>query len=118
MELASWFFGITGFVLTLLFLGIVWYWMKYGAVEEGEMKTAANLKMLGYMFLISAVWFMCGVLGPPGSALRPEMVLKYGTLDTAIFTAYMLMVFLLVGFLLIFLGQRKACKARIKKCSE
>lgn len=110
VEIVSWYFGALGIALTILFVGIVWYWMKYNNVEEGKMRTAAKFKLIGYLFLLMAAWFMCGVAGYPGAALRPDEA----NYDMAISIAYLVMLFLFVGFSFVFLGQRQAYKAKLK----
>ena len=112
VEIASWFFGLLGGLIVLLYLGSGWFWMKRRIDERAGMKMAEDLKMGGYMLLVIGVWFMCGVLGPPGSLLRPEIVSRYGTLEMAVSISYTVMTLLMLGFLLIFLGQWRAYKAR------
>jgi len=110
MEIISWFFGIMGFLLVIFFLGTVWYWMKYNKVEESGLKAAEKWKIIGYLFMIIGIWFICGVLGPPGTVLRPER----SYLKSAISMSYMVMIFFVLGFLSIFIGQYKAYKSKQK----
>jgi hypothetical protein len=107
LEILAWYFGILGGLLTVLFLGTVWYWMRYSRLEKGAAKKAGNLKMVGYGFLVVASWFTCGIVGPPGSALRPEGM----RVENAIGSSYAVMLFLFLGFLFVFLGQRMLYKA-------
>ena len=109
MEILAWYFGILGGLLTVLFLGTVWYWMRYSRLEKGAAKKAGNLKMVGYGFLVVASWFTCGIAGPPGSALRPE-IMRVGD---ALGSSYAVMLFLFLGFLFVFLGQRMLYKAKV-----
>lgn len=108
MGLVSWYFGILGGLMTVLFLGMVWYWMRYGRLEKGTVKRAGDLKVVGYGFLIVASWLMCGILGPPGSAARPEIMIAQGIVTSS----YGIMLFLFLGFLFIFLGQRMIYKTK------
>jgi hypothetical protein len=110
MEIVSWFFGLMGSLLVIFFLGTVWYWMKYNKVEERRLRTAEKWKILGYLFMIIGIWFTCGVLGPPGTALRPER----SYLKSAISMSYMVMTFFVLGFLSIFIGQYKTYKSKQK----
>jgi hypothetical protein len=108
LEILSWYFGILGGLLTVLFLGTLWYWMKYSRLEKGAMRRAGDLKVVGYGFIMLASWLMCGVVGPPGSAARPERMIV-GSIVTP---SYAVMLFLFLGFLLILLGQRAMYRAR------
>jgi len=52
LEILTWYFGILGGLLTVLFLGTVWYWMRYSRLERGPMRKAGHLKVVGYGFLM------------------------------------------------------------------
>lgn len=108
MEILTWYFGILGGLLTVLFLGTVWYWMRYSRLERGAMRKAGDLKVVGYGFLMLASWFLCGIVGPPGSAARPEMMKA----ENIVTSSYVVMLFLFLGFLFVFLGQRVTYRAK------
>jgi hypothetical protein len=109
LEVLSWYFGILGGLLTVLFLGTVWYWMKHSRLEKGLMRNAGGLKVVGYGFLMLTLWLMCGILGPPGSALRPERIM----VESIVASSYVVMLFSFLGFLFIFLGQRMMYRAKV-----
>lgn len=108
MEILSWYFGILGGLLTVLFLGTLWYWMRYSRLEKGGMRRAGDLKVVGYGFIMLASWLMCGIVGPPGSAARPERMM----VESIVTSSYAVMLFLFLGFLFIFLGQRTTYRAK------
>ena len=108
MKILSCYFGILGGLLTILFLGTLWYWMKYSRLEKGSMRRAGNLKVVGYAFIMLASWFMCGIVGPPGSAARPEIMM----VERVVTPSYAVTLFLFLGFLFIFLGQRAVYRAK------
>lgn len=108
MKILSCYFGVLGGLLTVLFLGTLWYWMKYSRLEKGRMRKAGNLKVFGYAFIMLASWFMCGIVGPPGSAARPEMMV----LNSVVTISYAVMSLLFLGFLFIFLGQLAVYRAK------
>jgi hypothetical protein len=54
LEILSWYFGILGGLLTLLFLGTLWYWMKCSRLETGAMKRASDLSVIGCGFITLA----------------------------------------------------------------
>ena len=108
LEILTWYFGILGGLLTVLFLGTVWYWMRYSRLERGAMRKAGDLKVVGYGFLMLASWFLCGIVGPPGSAARPEIMKA----ESIVTSSYVVMLFLFLGFLFVFLGQRVMYRAK------
>lgn len=84
--------------------------MKYNKAVEGGLRTAEKWKILGYMFMVMGSWFTCGVLGPPGTLLRPEK----SYLKSAISMSYLVMTFFVLGFISIFIGQYKTYKSKQK----
>ena len=58
-------FGIGGTIILLSFFAIVWIWMKENAGRGVQEKTAASIKLIGYIFWIDASWFLCGETGNP-----------------------------------------------------
>jgi hypothetical protein len=103
-------FEAIGTGLVAIFFATVWYWMKYDKVEEGEMKKAAKWNISGFALILMAVWFVCGMVAFPGYALAPAKA----DYELANAIAYVIMVLLLFGFLLILLGQRSAYVQRRK----
>jgi hypothetical protein len=104
IEIIPPFFEAVGTVLVVIFFATVWYWMKYDRVEEGGMKKAAKWNITGFAFLLMAVWFVCGMVAFPGYALVPAKA----NYELANAIAYVIMILLVFGFLLVFLGQRSA----------
>jgi hypothetical protein len=58
-------FGIGGTLILLFFIGIVWLWAKERMALQGSATTAADLKLVGYVFLLMAAWFVCGIASLP-----------------------------------------------------
>lgn len=58
-------FGIGGAIILICFFAIVWIWMKRNAGLGIREKTAASIKLIGYIFWIDASWFLCGETGGP-----------------------------------------------------
>lgn len=94
-----WLFGIGGSLILLSFLGIVWLWAKERKTLQGSSTTAANLKLVGYIFMLMAAWFTCGVVG-----LRFENALADQNPTGPMF----IMIPLLLGWLFLFLGHYKS----------
>lgn len=91
-------FGIGGLIILVCFFVIVWVWMKKYAPLEPPARAAGSFKLIGYLFLINASWFLCGETGkmhlkafegsPPPSPIE-------------------IMVFLVLGWVFIMVGEYK-----------
>ena len=53
-------FGIGGTLILLSFIGILWFWAKERIALKGSSTTAADFKLVGYVFMVIAAWFLCG----------------------------------------------------------
>lgn len=53
-------FGIGGVLILLSFLGILWLWAKERMALEASSTIAVDLKLMGYVFMLMAAWFLCG----------------------------------------------------------
>jgi len=51
-------FGIGGTLILLSFIGILWLWAKERKALKGSSTTAADLKLVGYVFMLMAAWFI------------------------------------------------------------
>ena len=101
------FFGIQGTMTLLLFLFIIWYWMKKRPKLNSPAKTATDFRMIGYYFFIVATWNLCGIFGISTYALKPEIMIKHGLQSNAITLTSHVMIELLLGWLFIFLSMHK-----------
>ncbi len=102
------YFGIFGSVGTVLFILIVWNWMKVHSLAKGLLRSIAIWNVLGYMFLFFGAWFACGIGGPPGNLLSPDITTH--SLDIATRTAAFSIFFSVPGWLCVLVGQRKMIK--------
>ncbi len=93
-------FGIGGTLILLFFFGIVWSWAKKRMTLKNNEKTAADLQLTGYTFLLIAMWFICGELG--------GQFLKAFEGDTG--SPIKVMIYLVLGWLFLFLGHYKSTK--------
>ena len=101
------FFGIQGTITLLLFLLIIWYWMKKRPKLKGSAKIASDLRIVGYYFFIVATWNLCGIFGIAAFALKPEIMIKHGLQANAITLTSHVMIELLLGWVFIFLSMLK-----------
>ena len=51
-------FGIGGTLILLFFIGIVWLWAKERMALKGASTTSADFKLVGYVFMLMAAWFI------------------------------------------------------------
>jgi hypothetical protein len=94
-------FGIGGTLILLFFMGILWLWAKERMALKDSSTTAADLKLVGYVFMLIAAWFICGIAGQPFmKALEGE----------APGTPIHVMIFLVLGWLFLFLSHYKSRK--------
>jgi hypothetical protein len=54
------FYGVGGTLILLSFFALVWLWMKKYAGKERPERLAGSLKLIGYLFWITATWYLCG----------------------------------------------------------
>lgn len=92
-------FGIGGTLILLFFIGILWLWAKEHMALKGASATAAVYKLAGYVFMLIAAWFICGIASIPFlKALENEPPA----------TPLHVMIFLVLGWLFLFLGHYKS----------
>ncbi len=94
-------FGIGGGLILGFFLAILWFWAKKYKVLEGAAKTAAYFQLVGYAFLLIAMWFLCGTLGAPFLTVLEEEPPS---------SPVSIIVYLVLGWLFLFLSHYKSRK--------
>ena len=95
-------FGIGGCLILLFFFGIFWLWGKKRFTLKGSEKVVADFQLIGYVFLLIAMWFSCGALS------RPHMKALADVTSSPID----IMIFFVLASLFLFLSHYKA--ARLK----
>ena len=58
-------FGIGGALIMLSYLGILLLWARERRTLKGVSTAAADLRLAGYVFLLMATWFTCGIGSQP-----------------------------------------------------
>ena len=92
-------FGVGGTLILLSFIGITWLWAKERMALKGASTAAADLRLAGYVFLLMATWFTCGIGSQPFlGALEGE-----GPQNPA-----HIMILLVLGWLFLFLSHNKS----------
>jgi hypothetical protein len=101
------FFGSQGTIILILFLFIVWNWMKNRPKLENPAKIISDLRMIGYFFFVVATFNLCGIFGIATFALKPEIMIEHGLQDNAVMLASHVMIELLLGWFFICLSMHK-----------
>ena len=96
-------FGVGGSIILVSFFAIVWMWMKQNAGRGIQEKTAASVKLIGYIFWINASWFLCGETA--------KMHLKVFEGSSAP-SPIEIMVFLVLGWLFVLVGDYKSMRLK------
>ena len=94
-------FGIGGTLILLFFIGILWLWAKERIALKGSSTTAADLKLVGYVFMLIGAWFVCGI------ASQPFLKALEGVAPSS---PVHVLIFLVLGWLFLFLGHYKSRK--------
>lgn len=101
-----WFyFGAFGTADLVLFALVIWNWMKFNALADGHLRSAARWNVFGYAFLFVAGWFACGIGGPLGNMLSPDQATWWQV--AAVQAATLSMFFTVPGWVCLLMGQRK-----------
>jgi len=99
------YFGTFGTIGAILFVLVVWTWLKYQALAGGYLRSAARWGMIGYTFLFFGAWFACGIGGPPGNMLSSESIAQNPSAATI--AATLSMFFSVPGWACVLVSQRK-----------
>lgn len=67
-------FGIGGGLIVLFFLGVTWNWTRLRPTLSQPEQIALDLQLFGHVLWVIAAWHICGLLGPPGFALSPDLI--------------------------------------------
>ncbi len=90
-------YGISGGLITVFFLGLLWSWARSRPTLSGTRQVGADLSMVRYVFFVFSAWYLCGLLGAPTFALRPELMVEYGAQASAASMGSLIAVYLVLG---------------------
>jgi MFS family permease len=91
-------FGFFGAAILVVFIALIWDWAKRRKRLEGKMQSAADLRLVGYVFFIIATWFICGAFGAQFSESLSQFIPR---------SPVNIILNLFLGWLFLFLAQRK-----------
>jgi len=94
-------FGVGGGLILVFFAGIVWCWAKKYQSLADEDRTAAEYQLIGYLFLMIGMWYLCGSLSWSYMQALREVPAR---------TPISGMVYLTLGWLFLFLGNYSSAK--------
>ena len=100
-------FGLGGGLILVCFLASCFQWVRNREALPELRKTAADLRMIGYVFFFVAAWGMCGLLGAPFFALRPDLAQQFHTVSGASGMAVKVLVSLVLSWAFFALAERK-----------
>ncbi len=105
-------FGVGGGLILLCFLATCLDWAEARRHVSGPTGTASDLRLAAYVSFFIAAWGLCGLLGAPTFALRPELTSVYRTESAASSLAIKVLVCLILGW-----GFTAAAQ-RIERCER
>ena len=99
-------FGVGGGLILLCFLTSCLDWAETRHHRCGPTRTASDLRLAAYVSFFIAAWGLCGLLGAPTFALRPEFTALHRTASGGSNLAIKVLVCLVLGWGLTALAQR------------
>lgn len=99
------YFGAFGTTGVVLFIMVMWSWLRYHAIVDGSARSAARWNAVGYLLLFFAQWAICGVGGPPGNLLSSDAATH--DLHRAIQASVLGIIFSVPGWACLLVGLRK-----------
>ncbi|MCK4303030.1 MAG: hypothetical protein KAY24_02190 [Candidatus Eisenbacteria sp.] len=97
-------FGVGGGLILVCFLTTAWHLNNTRRRVSGRFRTAADFRLLAYVSFFTSAWGLCGILGVPSLALRPEMAQHLQTHSMTVAMAVKVLVCLVIGWLLLALS--------------
>jgi hypothetical protein len=105
-------FGIGGGLILLCFLTSCLDWAAMRRHVDGRAKTASDLRLAAHVSFFIAAWGLCGLLGAPIFALRPELAEAYQTASAGRNLAVKVLVGLVLGWAFTAAAQRMERRGR------
>jgi hypothetical protein len=93
-------YAVGASLILLSFFGLLWLWAKERRDLAGQSAVAADLKLVGYLFMLMAVWYTCGIAGPQWIKALAD--------QPPFMEPISVMILFALGWLFLFLGQYKS----------
>lgn len=100
-------FGIGGGLILLCFLTSCLDWARMRSHLNDRRKTASDFRLAGHVCFFSAAWGLCGLLGAPTFAPRPELIGTNRPVAGASNLAVKVLVCLVLGWAFTALSERQ-----------
>ncbi len=97
-------YGIGGGVITACFIVNCVLWARARAALSSLGRTGSDLRAAGNLLFYIAAWGLCGLLGAPTYAVRPELSQQFGNTAMTSDMAVKVLVCLVLGWILHTLG--------------
>lgn len=98
-------FGVGGGLIALSFICSAYLWAKSRPNLSGKRGTAADLRMAGHVLFFMSAWGLCGLLGAPVYAIRPQLMQKFQSFSGAPNMAAKVLVCLALGWVFMAVSQ-------------
>ena len=98
-------FGVGGGLITASFIFSAHLWAKSRPRLSGKRETAADLRMAGHALFFISAWGLCGLLGAPVYAIRPQLMQQFQSSSGVPDMAVKVLVCLVLGWVFIAVSQ-------------
>lgn len=99
-------FATCGVLLSVLGCAFVWVWARTRPRLDARARRQADLTLGAGLCFFTSAWQACGLAGPPGFGLYPELVRQDGGVSFLVGQALAVLIFALLGFVLLLLSMR------------
>lgn len=98
-------FGVGGGLITASFIYSAHLWAKSRPRLSGKREAAADLRMAGHVLFFISAWGLCGLLGAPIYAIRPQLMQQLQSSSGVTDMAVKVLVCLALGWVFIAVSQ-------------
>jgi membrane protein implicated in regulation of membrane protease activity len=101
------YYGILGTAILVLFLFLVWDWVRRRPELSDDSESVSDLRMVGHYFLVTATWSLCGIFGIVTYALQPQIMMARWLRPAAVMLTSHVMAEFTLGWFFLALASRK-----------
>ena len=110
-------FGVGGFFIVIIFLGILWYWARNHQTLPPSERIASMYQLISYIFFFLIALMLCAMLGNPFSGLLfPEKVIEQNALPFYYSFGTKILIYIILALFFTFLSLFK--RAQMKKSTK
>ena len=93
-------YAIGGTLILFFFFGVLWLWLEERKALQGQSTAPADLRLAGYVFMLIATWYTCGIASPSWYNAFAN--------QTPMMEPISVMIFFVLGWLFLFLSHYKS----------